>query len=131
MITIAQTVGVKLKSKIMREIEFRVQVLDNSNQKYWIYIDLGKTIENPIATGFAHGNHVIKETVGQFTGLLDKNGKKIFEGDVIEEGVVYFDDEYLGYFVKGDFVEGEHKPLYDIPLPEIIGNITENPELLK
>lgn len=115
----------------MREIEFRVQILDNSNQKYWIYIDLGKTIENPIATGFAHGNHVIKETVGQFTGLLDKNGKKIFEGDVIEEGVVYFDDEYLGFFVKGDFVEGEHKPLYDIPLPEIIGNVTENPELLK
>ena len=130
-LTIAQTAGVKLKSKIMREIEFRVQVLDNSNQKYWIYIDLGKTIENPIATGFAHGNHVIKETVGQFTGLLDKNGKKIFEGDIIEEGVVYFDDEYLGFFVKGDFVEGEHKPLYDIPLPEIIGNVTDNPELLK
>lgn len=67
----------------------------------------------------------------QYTWIKDKNWVEIYEGDVIEEGVVYFDDEYLGFFVKGDFVEGEHKPLYDIPLPEIIGNVTENPELLE
>ena len=139
----------------MREIEFRGKRIDNGE---WIYgccgygftqtveyimpdmffatRDFGEIdkqgnpkIENEIAIGgyFA----VDPKTVGQFTGLLDKNGKKIFEGDIIEEGVVYFDDEYLGFFVKGDFVEGEHKPLYDIPLPEIIGNVTDNPELLK
>ena len=77
------------------------------------------------------GVEVDPETVGQFTGLFDKNGKEIFEGDIIEEEIVYFDDLYLGFFVKGDFVEGEHKPLYDIHLPEIIGNIFDNPELLK
>ena len=77
------------------------------------------------------GVEVDPETVGQFTGLLDKNGKEIFEGNIIEEGVVYFDDFYLGFFIKGDFVEVEHKPLYDIPLPEIIGNVHDNPELLK
>ena len=139
----------------MREIEFRGKRIDNGE---WIYgccgygftqtveyimpdmffatRDFGEIdkqgnpkIENEIAIGgyFA----VDPKTVGQFTGLLDKNSKKIFEGDIIEEGVVYFDDEYLGFFVKGDFVEGEHKPLYDIPLPEIIGNVTDNPELLK
>ena len=77
------------------------------------------------------GVEVDPETVGQFTGLLDKNGKEIFECDIIEEGFVYFDNFYLGFFIKGDFVEGEHKPLFDIPLPKIIGNIFDNPELSK
>ena len=132
----------------MREIEFRVQVLDNSNQKYWIYIDLGKTIENPIATGFAHGNHVIKETVGQFTGLLDKNGKKIFEGDVVkfnnhnwkEEvyiATVVWGKKSHGYSLKVDtklYNKWGRIKYYSLPCSkniEIIGNITENPELLK
>ena len=136
MITIAKTAVVKLKSKIMREIEFRVQVLDNLNQKYWIYIDLGKTIENPIATGFAHGNHVIKETVGQFTGLLDKNGKKIFEGDVLKIEswsslwFVIFDDKKGHFTCKGlkSDLKMDYIPYYH---SEIIGNVHDNPELLK
>ena len=120
----------------MREIEFRG--LDPKSGEF-VKGDLihgvgnkcGKVFILPIRINLAYvkncdpldGVEVDPKSVGQFTGLLDKNGKKIFEGDVIEEGVVYFDDEYLGFFVKGDFVEGEHKPLYDIPLPEIIGNV--------
>ena len=69
-------------------------------------------------------------TVSQFTGLLDKNGNDIWEGDVVEEGIVVFNSEYLGFFIKGDFLEGENKPLYDISIPEIIGNIHDNPELI-
>lgn len=120
----------------MREIEFRG--LDPKSGEF-VKGDLihgvgnkcGKVFILPIRINLAYvkncdpldGVEVDPKSVGQFTGLLDKNGKKIFEGDVIEEGVVYFDDEYLGFFVKGDFIEGEHKPLYDIPLPEIIGNV--------
>ena len=119
----------------MREIEFRGTIKNQTElfSGFW-YGDLihyanGDVAIRQIETGQEF--EVYPESVGQFTGLLDKNGKKIFEWDIIEEGVVYFDYECLGFFVKGNFVEGEHKPLCDIPLPEIIGNVTDNPELLK
>ena len=67
----------------------------------------------------------------QFTGLHDKNGKEIYEGDIPDGyGAVFFSNEYLGYFAKSNEFECEYKPIYDIPIIEIIGNIHENPELL-
>ena len=83
---------------------------------------------------------VIPETVGQFTGLTDKNGKKIFEGDIIRfTGVKYL--EYLEVFwCKSDFqwrlrnrkVTGGSRELEydDKEWGEVIGNIHDNPELL-
>ena len=65
----------------------------------------------------------------QFTGLTDKNGKEAFEGDITDEGVIIWHNEYLGFFVKDE--QGKHTPLYAIPFFEVIGNIYENPELLK
>ena len=76
------------------------------------------------------------ETVGQYTGLTDKNGKKIFEGDVVEsifsefKGVVVF-DEYSRFMIKG-LIDGRYYLLaYNNDDCEIIGNIHDNPELLK
>ena len=92
------------------------------------------------------------ETVGQFTGLTDKNGRKAFEHDVIMHhfsyavGVIKYgeyrnpwnDDSYtghVGFYV--DWVTGEeHKFLrkdlgYWLNTTQIVGNIHDNPELLE
>lgn len=108
--------------------------------------------DNPSYKAIAFGEkhyQVVPETVGQYTGLTDKNGKKIFEGDILawnneeeddidglpfedELSVVKFCEKRKGYIKKGidinfvdDFV-GFNKNHY-----RIIGNIHDNPELLK
>lgn len=79
---------------------------------------------------------VIPETVGQYIGLNDKNGKKIFEGDIVTG---YFDHEkIIGYIFYGEdatfFIQ--RNGLYGIGLNNatdwlsVIGNIHDNPELL-
>lgn len=85
---------------------------------------------------------VFPETVGQFTGLTDKNGKRIFEGDIIHTKEVnlqttQFDDHnYEIIFAKGCFClakKGRIKNSVDVwhYLGEVIGNIHDNPELLE
>lgn len=92
------------------------------------------------------------DTLGQFTGLTDKNGKKIIEGDIVKAitldtnteqlAVVGFgkfvdennDDEYLGFYIEFDgfkttITQLEMKEIKD--RFEVIGNIHDNPKLLK
>lgn len=77
---------------------------------------------------------VIPETVGQYTGLTDKSGKKIFEGDILrdddseENGIVVFSEgEYCVSF-DNEFTYG----FADIACSCYVnGNIHDNPELLK
>ena len=96
-------------------------------------------VEKPyiIRKGTGFWFEVIPETVGQFTGLTDKNGKKIFEGDVIRAyseigGYDFTAEVEWGNFIKGWYC-GKHRPMYDgfNNEYEVIGNKWDNPELLE
>ena len=79
-------------------------------------------------------------TVGQYTGLTDKNGKKIFEGDIVKTDK--FSEPNKQYIIKydlqfGAFIGQDRYNLYFVTFDgdsgefEVIGNIHDNPELLE
>ena len=90
---------------------------------------------------------VDRETVGQYTGLMDKNGKRIFEGDIVAQNWYDYDEPRDDSFGKVVFCEYDCSfSVMDVnkdgfmPLGrcgsyhwevEVIGNIHDNPELLK
>ena len=74
---------------------------------------------------------VLPETVGQYTGLTDRNGKKIFEGDIVKNEFGEIDKVA---FLFGRFVPFNRYPEYRCffcERCEVIGNIHDNPELLE
>ena len=123
----------------MREILFRGKRKGNGE---WVYGDFIQDWHNhdtkPIFK--IHNNlgsfTVIPETVSEFTSLYDMHGKKIFEGDVAKniDGafLVCWDKEKCAFIMR--FLEYPYETLYLEEMwedSEIIGNIHDNPELLK
>ena len=148
----------------MREILFRGKAIDGN----WYYgVPLVFTEDYVCMTApHTHNKKVEANTIGQFTGLTDKNGNKIFEGDIFKfpdeifesyytscgteynswevenYGIVGFSED-LGRFdfvdykfnenaVDADLHENHDIEFYDFVSDlEVIGNIHDNPELLK
>lgn len=121
----------------MREILFRGKRTDNVE---WVkgfyvcipdthYIMTGKfdSLTNGIINSEAY--KVDPSTVGQFTGLEDKLGTKIFEGDVIDdlgiEYIVVFDSDYAQF--RGKFDGWNAEISHIASRCEVIGNIYDNP----
>lgn len=132
----------------MREIVFRGKRIDNGEWVEGYYVRLygsNGRVSRRIYTSCAEvdcGDYypdffeVQPSTVGQYTGLKDKNGKRIFEGDIVdilteneEIGVVEYEDG--GFLVSADgFCVDFHANINGTDL-DVIGNIHDNPELLE
>ena len=119
----------------MREILFRGKRKDNGE---WDFGDLEHNGKN--VPKWVNGNEIVPESVGQFTGLTDKKGKKIFEGDIVKattgiEGYkstyhstiqeVKYNAEMCGIAV---FLPFDNSDMVEI---EVIGNLYDNPTLLR
>lgn len=120
----------------MREILFRGK--SPITQK-WVYGDLFQHGEQRFIMADNRNTEVLPETVGQYTGLTDKNAAKIFEGDIVKTKygrhckVTWFSSRC---YVQWDLspVEDKHEApdyfdIWDFKNLEVIGNIYDNPEL--
>lgn len=141
----------------MREILFRGKRVDNGGwmKGYYvkakdylsgedIHIIFGLDVTSYPRCEFSSYEVVIPETVGQSTGLSDKNGNPIWEGDIVREAygnyypgleqlIVEMDDGRCGWFpfACGDGCGCCEDETWDRYMCEVIGNIHDNPELLK
>lgn len=126
----------------MREILFRGKRIDGE-WKYGNLIVAGTNKDVCYITEFAEQHYRIQtETVGQYTGFTDKNGKKIFDGDImvfIKDATRPFRIAWDGLGWKMFLLDDGRRIKYAYEIDEIdymrrsevIGNIHDNPELLK
>ena len=143
------------KERTIREILFRAKRIDTGEWVEGCYLEkMGYRSTDSVyderklhiivctdQNGKNYSYDVIPETVEQFTGLKDKDGKKIFEGDAVRRdngsiGYIIFLAQTMSYRLilpKTDVAIG-HRAMgcgyHDAQMLEVIGNIHDNPELL-
>ena len=144
----------------MREILFRTKAINRDKGEFrtkykngdWVYGLISRPYKDMFPTlpmefrneNGVDGIEVDYKTVGQFTGLTDKNGKKIFEGDIVKfhtetytsesdtiGKIEYFNGTFgISYKNGKHFLEFINMSMY-VRWYEVIGNIHDNPELLE
>jgi uncharacterized phage protein (TIGR01671 family) len=140
-----------------RQIKFRGKRIDNGKWLYGNYIQVGDhEYIYPFEDLEPDGHHlvqisdkphlVIPETVGQFTGLTDRNGKEVYEDDILEftffyygekeievckKGIIDFEDSSFVFSVSKEEVYYFSNLYFDSESDiEVIGNIHDNKDLI-
>lgn len=129
----------------MREILFRGKRLEVGqfgplSAKEWVYGGYAKDCSGEYIYDPMRGGHrmvkVSPRTVGQYTEQTDKNGTKIFEGDICkidgEDGLfeIAWDGDNARFKLDGCGITADFDNFYDRDI-EVVGNIHDNPELLE
>jgi hypothetical protein len=108
-----------------REILFRGKRADNGEWVEGYYVNKSPEKHQIVTKKDTFPIQVLPETVGQFTGLTDKNGAKIFDGDILKGGI------FLSYEVKWDYEDGGWNITESALNFTVTGNIHDNPELIQ
>ena len=107
-----------------RVIKFRGKRIDNNEWIYGSLIVYENDIVSIMTGNFTPSKYVIPETVGQFTGLHDRNGTMIYEGDIVTS-----DFGYSGIVVFDHFIYAKMECTISDNI-EVIGNVHDNRNLI-
>ena len=114
----------------MRQVDFCLELVFGTKKRLFV-------VNNCTSDGLETHDHLSEYVVMQYTGLKDKNGKEIYEGDILshpDDGTFFFKFdgcELYPSWIGEDYCDDSMRDLWRSCKFEIIGNVFENPELLE